>query len=38
MLRILQILEDEIAPTRAAAVAAMTGHFDCLGLEQLIYV
>ncbi|KAL0054184.1 hypothetical protein WJX82_005029 [Trebouxia sp. C0006] len=35
VLRILQIVGDEIAPAWAAA---MTGHPDCLGLEQLIYV
>ncbi len=34
----IAILEDEIAPTWAAAVAALTSHPDCVGLEQLMYL
>ncbi len=34
----IAILEDEVAPTWAAAVAALTSHPDCVGLEQLMYL
>ena len=36
-LRVLIVtLEGEIAPAWAAAVAALTSHSDCVGLEQLM--